>query len=780
MKNTLATLVIAAAALSFATSTGAVEPRPLEGTQPLTLGPDIPAQMRAGIARFLARKTDESVAERAKLWTRDFTSPEAYEKSVAPNRERFRKMIGVVDARLPVKELEFVGGTSTPSKLGETDAYTVFVVRWPVLEGVYGEGLLLEPNGGNAKANVIALPDADQTPEMIAGLSDGVAPEAQFARKLAERGCRVVVPVLIDRTDDWSGTPHIWMTNKPHREWVYCAAFDLGRHVIGYEVQKVLSLVDWMKSTAKDTPVGVAGYAEGGLVAMYAAGADTRIDAALVSGYFDSRQKLDDEPLYRNVFGLLAEFGDAEIASLIAPRGLVIEHSPAPKIDGPPAAREGRRAWAAPGRIRTPVLEDVYAEIARLNALFPADAAVKSKVGHILVDTNDSWAPPGSEGALRALLKDLGGEFRQSDAPAPVAPHVPDPRVRMHRQVTQLIDHTQMLLQRSERTRAEFWKDADPKSLETWQASTEKYRDYFWDEVIGRFSSASEPMNPRTRQVIDDPKFTAYEVTLDVWPDVFCFGMLLVPKDIKPGERRPVVVCQHGLEGEPNDVVTRDTNTQGWKYYHAFATRLAERGFVTYAPHNFYRGGNEFRQLQRKLYPLKKTMYSIILPQHQRHLEWLGTLPFVDAERVGFYGLSYGGFTAIRVPPLLEGYCLSISSGEFNEMARKKVSTRDLYSYPFYPGYEIFEWNLANTFNYGDLAGFMVPRPFMVERGHDDGVAPDEWVASEYAKVRRRYNKLGIGDKTEIEFFDGVHEIHAVGTFKFLHKHLNWPEPKKD
>ena len=233
-------------------------------------------------------------------------------------------------------------------------------------------------------------------------------------------------------------------------------------------------------------------------------------------------------------------------------------------------------------------------------------------------------------------------------------------------------------------------------------------------------------MNRRARgRSSTSPKFTAYEVTLDVWPDVFCFGILLVPKDIKPGERRPVVVCQHGLEGEPMRRRHARPEHAGLRSITTrFAVRLAERGFVTYSPHNFYRGGNEFRQLQRKLYPLKKTMYSIILAQHERHLEWLASLPFVDAKRIGFYGLSYGGFTAIRVPPLLDGYCLSISSGEFNDMARKKASTRDLYSYPFYPGYEIFEWNLANTFNYGDLAGFMVPRPFMVERGHDDGVAP--------------------------------------------------------
>jgi hypothetical protein len=62
----------------------------------------------------------------------------------------------------------------------------------------------------------------------------------------------------------------------------------------------------------------------------------------------------------------------------------------------------------------------------------------------------------------------------------------------------------------------------------------------------------------------------------------------------------------------------------------------------------------------------------------------------------------------------------------------------------------------------------------MVERGHDDGVGIDEWVALEYAKVRRLYGKLKLPQRTEIEFFAGGHEIHGEGTFKFLDKHLKW------
>ncbi len=128
-------------------------------------------------------------------------------------------------------------------------------------------------------------------------------------------------------------------------------------------------------------------------------------------------------------------------------------------------------------------------------------------------------------------------------------------------------------------------------------------------------------------------------------------------------------------------------------------------------------------------------------------------------------------------PPNNEpGYCLSICSADFNEWVSKNASVDAAHSYLWTGEYEIFEWNMAHVANYAELAMLISPRPFMVERGHDDGVGIDEWVAWEYAKVRRHYTKLGIGDRTEIEFFDGPHTINGQGTYRFLHKHLAWPE----
>src|SRR6185437_12335914 len=158
---------------------------PLPDTKPLMHEGDLAAQMVEGIDKYLMRELAASVKKRRQYWKPDFSSAEAYTKSVQPNRERLKKILGVVDARVSPVEMEYVGTATQPALVAETKEYKVYAVRWPVLPGVDGEGLLLEPKGG-ATAQVIALPDADWTPEMLVGLAPGVPRKAQFARLLAE------------------------------------------------------------------------------------------------------------------------------------------------------------------------------------------------------------------------------------------------------------------------------------------------------------------------------------------------------------------------------------------------------------------------------------------------------------------------------------------------------------------------------------------------------------------------------------------------------------------
>ncbi len=747
---------------------GAVEALP--GTAPLEETVDFAETMVAGIDRWLMRAIEASPEKREAFWDRDVSSHSAYVASVAPNRGRFAQVTGLKDARVTPR-MELVATPEQSSLLGRGEGYEVHAVRWAVLEGLDTEGLLLRPEGA-PKALIVALGDCDWTPEMLAGLTEDLPPEAQYARRLAESGCMVVIPTLLDRECTFAGNPDVRMTNQPHREFVYRAAYQMGRHVIGYEVHGMLAAVDWFL-TSNDAPVGVIGAGEGGLLALYAAAVDKRINAAAVSGYFGPREQLWEEPIYRNVWALLHEFGDAGIASLIAPRPLIIEAAPSVEIDGPPPAESGRRRTAAPGRIRTPDVAAVEQEIARARGL---TAGLEPPAEIAFVNAMDRYA--GTAETLELLLGALDDDLELA-APKPtpvIVGELPDPDARMKRQFDRLIQHTQQTMREASFARETFWENASRASAEAWEESAGWYRDYFWEEVIGKLPPPTLEANPRTRLIFDEPLYRGYEVKLDVYPDVFAYGFLLVPKDIEDGERRPVVVCQHGLEGTPHKPADPATDIPAYKQY---GCRLAERGFVVYAPQNPYIGGDAFRVLQRKANPLKQSLFSFIVRQHERTLEWLAEQPFVDPERIALYGISYGGKTAMRVPALLPQYCLSICSADYNEWIWKNVTFDYPFSYLFTGEYEMFEFDLGDTFNYAEMSWLIFPRPFMVERGHWDGVGIDEWVAYEYARTRRHYSALGLGSETEIEYFDGPHAINAVGTFTFLHEKLDWPEPEE-
>ena len=749
----------------------------LPDTQALTWEGDIAARLVDQVDQFLLRELQRSVDRRMSYWPpRDLSSPTAYaeSESVRVQRQQLAHMLGMRDERVasPVPTILMPASSHRTkrlpeSRLGRGRNFDVFAVQWPAFGRVTGTGLLLVPDK-TPIANVVALPDCEVLPEQLVGLTPGVPANQQYARRLAESGCRVIVPMLINRKHgdfDWGARPAPSITN---REMLYRSAYELGRGLIAYELQKVLAAIDWLASEAQNPrSLGILGWGEGGLLSLYAGAIDPRLQVVCASGYFESRQSIWKEPIDRNIFGLLEQFGDAELAALIAPRKLVVEAARAPEVELGSRGSSLALGGGAPARITTPSLEVVQSEIERARAL------VKPLDPHFLtlVASDDGQGHHATDETLNHFLRNLSPQTALAPSGSVQRLRSSTDAQTIHRQqMRELDDHSQNLLRESSLVRQQFMSDLDTSSIEAYRQSVAPYRRLFHNQVIGRFDIDLAFPNPRSRQIYETDEWRGYEVVLDVFENVFAYGILLVPKDLKEGERRPAVVCQHGLEGRPQDTV----GVQGSVYYAGFAGALASRGYITFSPQNLYIGKHRFRTLQRKSYPIRKTLFSTIVPQHQQIVNWLKSLGYVDSQRIAFYGLSYGGKTAMRVPPLVTDYCLSICSADFNEWVDKNASTRNPRSYVWSGEYEIFEFNLGSTFNYAEMAALIAPRPFMVERGHFDGVADDWTVAWEFAKVRNLYvaQLKRPSEDCRIEWFDGPHKINGQGTYEFLDRHL--------
>ncbi len=750
---------------------------PLPGTQALTEEGDLAAKMVQGIHRFLHRETVDVTTARAALWKPDTSSAEAWEKSMEPKRERLRRLLGMEPRDSPSLHtmpaaINANDATSAPKAIASGKLLPlqseIQPVQWSVVRGVKGEGLMarglvLTREDGTRTTNppdaVIVIPDCGATPEQSFGIAPGQPPERQWARLLAGRD--VLAVSLVDRRVG-AAMPEGRKTKFSQREVLWRAGFELGRTLLGYEVQKVLAGVDCLTAGAPARRVLLVGSGEGGLIALLAAALDTRIGGVAVEGAAGSLDAVWQQPVDRTVFALLREFGLAEILAMISPRRLVIRDADWPLVKLTDAG------GGAPGALQPPVAGEVHAELMRaisLAKVFAPDtwSAVPQLAANTPAEMLDRIDP----------LPETTGRQHISRASIEVTAPVPaDESARQQRLFENLLADTQHLMRQAQKTRGEYWKGADFSSAEKFTESAKAYREKFWSDITGKLPPATLPPNARTRQIYETEKFIGWEVLLDVYPDVIAFGTLLLPKDIKAGEKRAVVVCQHGLEGRPSDVADPAKENPS---YHRYAVRLAEKGYIIFAPQNPYIGKTEFRQICRKAWPLGLSLWSFIARQHEVILTWLKTQPNVDASRIAFYGLSYGGKSAMRLPALLPDYCLSICSADYNEWIWKNVDASAPYSYLHTMEYDMVEWNMGNTFNYAELSWLIFPRPFMVERGHDDGVSCDEWVASEFARTRRHYSKLGLGDRTEIEFFNGPHTINGQGTFRFLDKWLHDP-----
>ena len=88
---------------------------------------DLSSRLMDGAHRFIERKIEESVAKRSQFWSRDFSSPAAYAKSVEPNCAHVRTILGAVDGHVPARMEQF-GDDAEPALIAETSRKHL---NWP-------------------------------------------------------------------------------------------------------------------------------------------------------------------------------------------------------------------------------------------------------------------------------------------------------------------------------------------------------------------------------------------------------------------------------------------------------------------------------------------------------------------------------------------------------------------------------------------------------------------------------------------------------------------------
>jgi hypothetical protein len=198
---------------------------------------------------------------------------------------------------------------------------------------------------------------------------------------------------------------------------------------------------------------------------------------------------------------------------MIMPRALIVEHGKYPE------ATHTDKDGGAPGKLWRPTSQEFQAESDRFSQL------MQEMPAYFLTASPDSVCDWGTAQRLYRKLASTG-TIEQKLGTAPTATGLlPESAARMKRQYLQILEDTQWLMREGEFTRREFWKKADFKSLSGFTNSVQQYRDYFWDEIIGRL-----PKHPRCRiraagsSRRDQRLSRLRSLVLDVHPDVFAMA----------------------------------------------------------------------------------------------------------------------------------------------------------------------------------------------------------------------------------------------------------------
>ncbi len=275
-----------------------------------------------------------------------------------------------------------------------------------------------------------------------------------------------------------------------------------------------------------------------------------------------------------------------------------------------------------------------------------------------------------------------------------------------------------------------------------------------------------------------------YEVRrfrFDIFPGLSTYAIEMIPNATG---RRPGLLIQHGYAGTPENACGLTPSANLGEYsYRSLGIRAVQRGFHVIAVHhpsghgrddeligsipNHEHLGNNYgkNRLHRLAQLAGSTLFGIDMMASSRGIDFLNQHQSVDAKRIGMYGKSQGGQSALYLPALDQRIQASICCAYFNSRYQKLIGPHRATCYLDSAEEDKFFSDVISCFSDADLVSLIAPRAFAVEAGEQDTSVDFEKSDQEFPHAQHHYEKLGIPERIE---FIAHREGHISATGRAL------------
>ena len=316
---------------------------------------------------------------------------------------------------------------------------------------------------------------------------------------------------------------------------------------------------------------------------------------------------------------------------------------------------------------------------------------------------------------------------------------------------------------------------SSPAALEAWRTATREHL----RAITGIDSMRHADPQPVVTESVPREGYVRHRMEIHTEPDVVMPLYALLPDDLGPGERRPVVIAPHGhgSGGKNMTAGRRDIPAVADaldRYNGAYAEHFAQAGLIVFAPDA--RAFGERREPVGQMNDEDSFMKSTCTPLNHaaislgqsltgmwtwdliRLVDYVQTRDDCDPERIGCAGLSGGGLQTLWLAAVDDRICAAVVSGYFYGYRDSLLDLNSNCGCNYVPG-------LWQAVDMGDLGALIAPRPLLVETGDQDPLNGARGLANVYEQVaitRQAYKLLDAGDCLVHDVQPGEHQWYGV------------------